>query len=237
MKSVLSALAIAAALFSTSLGIVLPDRAEAGRLPRGGTATNSHTGRQGPGTYRLVVIGLGQFRTLKSGDKHGDAGELRWLRMSLYNTSAATEYETRQFLPVNLYNERTRKSAGRTLQVRRGDILHVTSYPGDLTLWANVRPGDHIVLDISAKELDCVGNRLCNRGDSGSFSLSWTIQTVVGTEGYYQLCSSPGGNGLWVRGETDIVPLRFRNAVPRAKGGLLFVPVPDNVRICLMPNS
>ncbi|MFK5996981.1 MAG: hypothetical protein QM492_02605 [Rhodobacterales bacterium] len=160
------------------LSLLLPLIANAGilSLPRNGTATTYHSLQGQPGVIRVSLKGMLQFVVVKTGDRHGEAGELHRIKLHLVNTTpGTTEYFDHKWGSMEMYNQ-TRGKRGRSAYVtaHKNDIINtIDRRPLELFIFAH--PGDHILLEVTARELDCTGQRVCGRGDNSYYSIALIV--------------------------------------------------------------
>jgi len=223
--------------------LALAPAAQAGlfSLPRSGTATQSHNLRAGPGVFRLTLSGLNRFLVVKTGDRKGTAGELRRITITLYNRSTdVSEVDTvtlTQDLLRNASATKYRNSYGNSayLKIHKGDFLEPGGPRGPrpaTDMWINVRPGDRIRLGLKFRELDCSGERVCNRGDNGRYELDMVVPATASA--FSSLCA-PTANSWSIGRQAQYYVFRgMPTTTITAKGSVLLYPLAG--RICITPS-
>jgi len=197
MKHILQIFSLAAIL---SLALVSTTYAGIFSLPRGGTATNYHPLTGASSIMRLTLVGMDRFVVLKTGDRNANTGELNNLTLTLSATSG--EYDSMELSTGQMRNLTTGSYGNRAyIKVHKQDIMETGNPRGYFRMpdiWINVRVGDRITLNLDARELDCTGERVCNRGDSGHYKIELTVPSVL----------SPAPTTC---GRMNSAPLTFRN--------------------------
>ncbi|PHR61909.1 MAG: hypothetical protein COA43_01690 [Robiginitomaculum sp.] len=147
--------------------------------------TNSHhTMASGPDVYRIEVRNLKRFEVMEVGDSDG-VGELHNIRIRLSaftNGPMQFHSKTVRATPGFLYNDTTNDGGNTSyLNVRKGNRVRLHGRANHDNLWVHAgavsADGSRIQvrLSIYARELDCVGRRVCRRGGYGMFSVDFNI--------------------------------------------------------------
>jgi len=115
----------------------------------------------------MRVLGTGDSDAFRSAENQHDAGELRWV-----------EFQIGPYAPTRIGLDRltvvgeARRNHGAYLSIREFDTLQVT---GGIWLEATVAEGVQVDLITRARELDCAGDRVCNRGTGGTVKQTITV--------------------------------------------------------------
>ena len=148
-----------------------------------------HTLGSGPDVYRVEVRNLHRLEGLQTGDSDG-VGELHSLRISLaaYNDNARTQTDDLAYSGTELYsiNEGGIVSGTRYFPFRVGQHVSLSNNgaQNDRTqMWVHVDENSgstssgrgQVSLSIFAEELDCAGQRVCNRRGRGTFSITFEL--------------------------------------------------------------
>ncbi len=147
----------------------------------------------GPNVYRVEIRNLNRFEVLEAGDSDG-VGELHELIVQLasFNPNFETQYDGEKFTGTQLYaiNKGGIVGGRRNFSIRAGQHLFTQTNraPSDETqMWVHVysNPADtaynerfgrgRVRLSISARELDCAGQRVCRRHSDGRVSINFQI--------------------------------------------------------------
>jgi len=131
----------------------------------------------GEGIWRIELRDLERFLAMSSGDSDG-VSEVRWVRIKLKGREGQyqTVTEVNPFLSIN----GGPRSRNNSIDVRRGDRVFLERLDEDVTdtynMWVHtqqVTGGDidgpmlRFEIEVAARELDCAGDRVCNRGSTG----------------------------------------------------------------------
>lgn len=160
----------------------------------------NHTLGSGPNVYRVEVRNLHFLEVLEAGDSDG-VGELHELGIQLqsFNPDLGHQSHRQEFSGTQLYilNGGGIVSGRRNFPIRVGQRVYTTNDPrrNDVTqMWVHVysNPNDAaynsrlsngraiVTLSIEARELDCAGQRVCSRGNSGTVRVNFEIPEFTG---------------------------------------------------------
>ena len=152
--------------------------------------TGHHTLGSAGNVWRIELRNLERFLAMSAGDRDGTS-ELHWVSVTLSGPDAQTHKvtEVNPFLSIN-GGPRSREN---TIDVRTGQRVFLERLePGktdtyNLWIHAKERPqgdlGDPLLnfeIAVTARELDCKGNRVCRRGSTGviTYHVSVPVPTV-----------------------------------------------------------
>jgi len=199
-------------------------------LPRGGTAPAYHSLAGQPGVIRMELHNMYQFLVVKTGDPRAKSGELHKIKINLVNlTPGSNEYFSRDWNSLLMTN-RTRHVNGGSgyVPAHRHDVIIVQHRVPDVLVYINVRPGDRVRLEVTARELDCTRQRVCNRGDNSHYSIDMTVPRFGG--GVPANCT---GDAHWQLFQTSDGRYRFRPSAAenpvRESGDLRIYPVTGQI--------
>jgi len=153
-----------------------------------------HDYPSGENVYRVEIRNLHRLEVLEAGDSDG-VGELHELVVQLtsFNPGSRTQYDGKKFTGKELYliNKGGIVSGNRNMPIRVGQHLftktdrrpsdetemwvHAYANPADREFNSSYHNGASVTLEISAMELDCVGQRVCRRNSRGSTRITFKI--------------------------------------------------------------
>jgi hypothetical protein len=154
-----------------------------------------HTLGSAPNVLRVELRNLDQFRVLQTGDPKS-SGELHKVEVVLESRngsiSGSEQYHSLETPSVQLLNNSTHKLGGTgNLEIRKDDWITYGGRrvaPGTRNLWVHAKDmsndvysngtparNNDIAIRVNARELDCKGQRVCNRGDNGSFIIHFPL--------------------------------------------------------------
>lgn len=144
----------------------------------------------GPDIYRVEVRNLHRLEVLEAGDSDG-VGELHEMTVELqaYDQEARDQYDRLKFSGTELYsiNEGGIVGGTRYFPIRVGQHVFTSNdrRQNDTTqMWIHVNTGSEptaydtvgrVSLSITAQELDCTGQRVCNRRSNGKVTINFKI--------------------------------------------------------------
>ena len=154
-----------------------------------------HTLGSAPNVLRVELRNLDQFRVLQTGDPNS-SGELHKVEVVLESRngfiSGNEQYHSYETPSLQLLNTSTRKvGSNANLEINKDNWLSYGGRrvaPGTRNLWVHAKDmsndvysggsparNNDIAIRINARELDCKGQRVCNRGDTGSFIIHFPL--------------------------------------------------------------
>ncbi|MEM9570437.1 MAG: RICIN domain-containing protein [Pseudomonadota bacterium] len=157
------------------LGCALAGAANAGEY-----TTTQQTLNGGDNIYKVEVTGLDTFQVRQDGDPES-SGELHEVVIRLTGDSTSHSYT----VPVTGIYNKTKRRGGNTayLEVDVGDIVSLERRrrrePANLWLHRqdnrSIRSAERypttVLLEVATRELDCLRERVCNRGNRGLWGL------------------------------------------------------------------
>ena len=145
-----------------------------------GLLTESHTHLVTPDSLRINLRNLTTFVVRNTGERRNRTGELHriWVEMS-----ADGEFDSYTLTPAMLTPASGRDSNGTYIEIDDPDRVRITApRPAALDdLWVNVARGSEITLTFRFRELDCKGDNVCNRDNSGSYTVAMTLPALPTT--------------------------------------------------------
>jgi hypothetical protein len=133
--------------------------------------------RSGEGIWRIELRDLERFLSMSSGDDDG-VSEVHWLRVALkgHDGQFQSVKESNPFLSIN----GGARSRDNSIDIRVGDTVLLERLDDDTTdtydMWVHTQEiagGDidgpmlRFEIKVDTRELDCAGDRVCNRGAVG----------------------------------------------------------------------
>ena len=164
-------------------------------IPVSAKQRDVHTLGSAPNVLRVELRNLDQFRVLQTGDPNS-SGELHKVEVVLESrngfVSGNEQYHSYETPSIQLLNTSTHKLGGTgNLEIHKDNWITYGGRrvaPGTRNLWVHAKdmsndvyPGGNparnndIAIRINARELDCKGQRVCNRGDTGSFIIHFPL--------------------------------------------------------------
>lgn len=143
------------------------------------------SGRQtrasGPEIYRIELRNIGNFRVRADGEPESD-GELHSISVSLLEpkNTRDRQYDTvAEKAPLLVNLPRTERAGSSYLTIQTGDLVRLGERRGsqsDYNLWTHsayrnlAEDGNYLrfFITVTARELDCGGRRVCDRGNIGT---------------------------------------------------------------------
>jgi len=209
------------------VGVSFPHRTNAfPSFPRSGTAPVFHSLEGQEGVLRMTLSGMNEFMVVKTGDPRNGTGELHTIKLHLTNMNTLpqeSEYFNYEWTSRFMLN-RTRNKRGNSAYVsihRRDIIIARNRHP--VPIWIYVRPGDHVRLEVLARELDCARHRVCGRGDSSLYVIDMRVPYFTGG-----LPSSCRAENRWTLRNVD-GKWTFGLARPWDRGDLRIYPVAGTI--------
>lgn len=147
--------------------------------------TSNHTMASGEETWRIELRTLEHFLTMSAGDSDG-VSELRNVTIKLSGPNGQY-HQVREVNPFLQVNDGPR-SLEAAIDIRIGDRVSLDRLSPEVRdtydLWIHTRPSrlpgaDQLMLNfqitVLARELDCAGQRVCNRGSTGSLTYNVSL--------------------------------------------------------------
>lgn len=144
----------------------------------------------GPDVYRVEVRNLYRLEVLEAGDSDG-VGELHELTIELtnYDLEVGGQYDRLKFSGTELYliNKGGIVGGTRHFPIRVGQHVFTANdrrRNNTTQMWVHVNTGaeptaydtvGRVRLSVSAEELDCAGQRVCNRRSNGRVTIDFKI--------------------------------------------------------------
>jgi len=151
-----------------------------------GLQTSFHGLEVNDNTVRVELHNWNEMRVISTGEKRSNQGELNHMALRL---DGLMEFDsTRWEMPFDIYNLTKEINGGRGyIDIDVNDRLEL--YDGNRTdadgvrpqktvPWINARRGSRISITLSARELDCSGQNVCGRGDTGTVVYEMTIPPI-----------------------------------------------------------
>ncbi|MEM9715844.1 MAG: hypothetical protein AAF826_04950 [Pseudomonadota bacterium] len=126
----------------------------------------------GPDSIELVIGELDSFLVRRDGDRRSQ-GELRSIFVSLGTTEERHSFGT---IAPNLWNFTQRNSANDTyLKMRTGDEVQLLprGVRPERSIFVRGLEGTSVRLSVTARELDCIRKQLCDRENTGVYTLEF----------------------------------------------------------------
>ena len=149
-----------------------------------GLLTEMHDFEVSDDTVRVELRNFDEAVVRSTGERGTNQGELHSFKVTL---SAPLEFSSLLYTTTDtdIRND-TRSTNGGTGYVDIDVDDQLSFYSGVLedddgvrlrkpSPWVNVRPGARIEIRVDTRELDCTGQNVCNRDDTGSVSYEMTI--------------------------------------------------------------
>lgn len=154
-----------------------------------------HTLGSAPNVLRVELRNLDRFRVLQTGDPKS-SGELHKVEVVLESrngfVSGNEQYHSYETPSIQLLNTSTHKLGGTgNLEINKDNWITYGGRqlaPGTRNLWVHAKDmsnevysngsparNNDIAIRVNARELDCKGQRVCNRGDTGSFIIHFPL--------------------------------------------------------------
>jgi hypothetical protein len=144
---------------------------------------NVHSLEVNANTVRVEIHRLNGMRVLSTGERRNRQGELNRITVRLVGLSE--RFRSDWSMPDSIFN-RTKNSDGGSgytdidiydfLELYWGELLDEN---GDRLIrepqWINARRGGRISISVEARELDCSGQWVCGRGNTGTVTYAMSI--------------------------------------------------------------
>lgn len=141
---------------------------------------SNHTLGSGEDVYRIELNNLGPLRVISTGEKSNGKGEFHKVEMTL---QAGNQFHTYSETSRGLVNQNDRRGDEGYLSVGLNDTIRFRDNARP-RFWVHAKKWGLefptvVTFKVTATELDCVGQRVCNSGNKGTLNLSFDIPKFI----------------------------------------------------------